>query len=303
LVLSPALELAKLESFGKKIYFERLVDIVRQNENSGIVMNSLSIRNMIDENTGYPEINTSLYEDTKKISGGDLIEEISNSYDMVGYDETIIICRSNKRANKYNEGIRQTILWREEEISKGDQLMVVKNNYYWNTDDKKIDFIANGEILEVDRIYNYEELHGLRFANIRVRHLEDEELEFDTKIILDTLMIEGPALPAEQQRDLFYSVQKDYSSEPTKKKRIDKIKDDPYYNSLQVKFAYAVTCHKSQGGQWKHVYIDQGFLTKDMLNSDFMRWLYTAITRATEYVYLVNFSKEFFPLNEQNEGW
>ena len=207
-------------------------------------------------------------------------------------EETMIITRSNKRAVIYNNGIRNRILFREEELSSGDRLMVSKNNYFWTSGMKEMDFIANGEIVEVISVRRTYEMYGFRFADVLVR-FQDYDLELETKILLDTLQSETPALSREMNDKLFYTVLEDYADISTKAGKIKKMKVDPHYNVLQVKYAYAVTCHKAQGGQWKSVFLDIGYITEEMLGEDFYRWLYTAITRATERLYLVNLPDDF----------
>jgi len=224
----------------------------------------------------------------------DLIEEITRSYDNAGIKETIVISRSNKRANKYNEGIRNQILFRDEELSVGDQLMVVKNNYHWLQDEEKIDFIANGDIVEVRRIGKHQQLFGFNFVDVTVSFPDYGDMELETKLLLDTLYTETPALSSEENKNLFYAVLEDYADVKGKRNQYNRVKEDPFFNALQVKFAYAVTCHKAQGGQWKNVFVDQGYITEDRLDKSYFRWLYTAITRSTDKVYLVNFSDKFF---------
>ena len=226
------------------------------------------------------------------MGGEELIEEIASAYSRDGADETIVICRSNKRATLYNNGIRNRILYREEEISSGDRLMVVRNNYFWTSSCKMMDFIANGEMVEVLRVRRTLDMYGFRFCDVWVR-FQDYDLEIELRILLDTLQTDAPALPKEQYDRLFYSVLEDYADEPTKAAKMKKLKVDPYYNAVQVKYAYAVTCHKAQGGQWRNVFLDIGYMTKEMLGEDFYRWLYTAFTRATHRLYIVNLPKEF----------
>ena len=204
----------------------------------------------------------------------------------------MIITRSNKRATIYNNGIRNRILYREEELSAGDRLLVAKNNYFWTTENKEMDFIANGEIIQVLRVRKIYGLYGFRFANVLVR-FQDYDIEMEVKILLDTLQTDSPSLPKELNDKLFYTILEDYEDIPTKAGKMKKMKIDPHYNVLQVKFAYAITCHKAQGGQWKNVFLDFGYITEEMLGEDFYRWLYTAFTRATHRLYLVNLPKEF----------
>ena len=208
-------------------------------------------------------------------------------------DETMVICRSNKRANRFNEGIRRTILYREEDFCSGDRVMVVKNNYFWGTGYDKIDFIANGDMATVKRTGRCVELYGLHFMKATLK-IDGYEEEITAWILLDTLGSDYPALTYEQNREFYRAIEADYADIPSKRKRFEKIKVNEYYNALQIKFAYAVTCHKAQGGQWDAVFIDQGYLSQDMLNDEYWRWLYTAITRARERVYFINFKEEFF---------
>ncbi|BBE16900.1 RecD-like DNA helicase Atu2026 [Aquipluma nitroreducens] len=295
--ISPALSKVELEFYDRAVFEYELTDVVRQNQNSGILHNATMIRNQITDtyfSPGYFPLELNGFDDIRRIGGADLIEEISTCYDRFGLFETIVVTRSNKRANKFNEGIRSTILYKEADISVGDLIMVVKNNYFWLEANEKIDFIANGDIAEIISIGKYEDLYGFRFANVSLRLIDYPDIEFDCKIILDTLAIESASLTGEQNRKLFDAVSEDYLDIRSKKKRWEKVRENPFFNALQVKFAYAVTCHKAQGGQWKAVFVDQGYLTEEMINIEFMRWLYTAFTRPTERLYLVNFNKEFF---------
>jgi exodeoxyribonuclease-5 len=295
--VSPALSYEELDSYGRNVFEYELTEVVRQNQNSGILYNATFIRHLITEGNyfpGYFYLECRAFDDIRRIGGADLIEEISTCYDRFGLFETIVVTRSNKRANKFNEGIRSTILYKESAISVGDLMMVVKNNYFWLEANEKIDFIANGDIAEIISIGKYEELYGFRFANVCLRLIDYPDIEIDCKIILDTITIESASLSGEQNRKLFDAVSEDYLDIRSKKKRWEKVRENPYFNALQVKFAYAVTCHKAQGGQWKAVFVDQGYLTEEMLNVEFLRWLYTAFTRPTERLYLVNFNKEFF---------
>jgi exodeoxyribonuclease-5 len=295
--VSPALSKDELYGYDREVFEYELTEVVRQDQNSGILYNATFIRNLISDgyyDSGYFHLDCLSFPDVRRIGGADLIEEISTCYDRFGMFETIVVTRSNKRANKFNEGIRSTILYKESDISVGDLLMVVKNNYFWIQENERMDFIANGDIAEIVSIYKHESLYGFRFANVCLRLIDYPDIEFDCKILIDTLNIESAALTSEQNRQLFEAVAEDYADIRSKKKRWEKIKENPYFNALQVKFAYAVTCHKAQGGQWKAVFVDQGYLTEDMLNTEFLRWLYTAFTRPTERLYLVNFNKEFF---------
>lgn len=294
---SPALSAHELESYDREVYEYELTEVVRQDKNSGILYNATFLRQLINsgnEQEGYFNIEYKPFEDIRRLSGADLIEEISTCFDRYGLIETIVITRSNKRANKFNEGIRSSILYKEAEISVGDLLLVVKNNYFWLEENEKIDFIANGDIAEIISIYKYEQLYGFNFANVSLRLLDYPDIEFDCKIILDALSIESASLSSEQNRKLFEAVAEDYVEIRNKKKRWEEIRKNPYFNALQVKFAYAVTCHKAQGGQWSAVFVDQGYVTEEMINIEFLRWLYTAFTRPVDRLYLVNFNKEFF---------
>ena len=291
---SPALSANALKGYGLKVYEGMLTEVVRQLSDSGILWNATELRRYIAEEDFFtlPPIRVEDFPDIKVIPGNELIEAITDSYDHVGLDETIVVCRSNKRANIYNKGIRNTILFREEELETGDLLMVAKNNYYWTEGCKEIDFIANGDIAEVRRVRREREMYGFRFADVVLRFPDYDDMELEVKLLLDTLHTDTPALPKEMNDKLFYSVLEDYADITIKRERMKKMKSDPYYNALQVKYAYAVTCHKAQGGQWKRVFLDQGYMTEDMLSPDYFRWLYTAFTRATETLYLVNWPKE-----------
>ncbi|MFC2096460.1 ATP-dependent RecD-like DNA helicase [Bacteroidota bacterium] len=293
--ISPALDVKQLESYNLKVFEYNLREVVRQKENSGILLNATNIRDLIsEENYSFPKLELNDIVDIERIPGNELIEKISDSYDKSGYEDTIIITRSNKRANQYNKGIRDQILWREEEITAGDFLMVVKNNYYWIDENEKIDFIANGDIAEIIKIKKYEERYGFRFADVILRFIDYGDLEIECKIILDTLDINSAALSSDDNKQLFYNVLEDYQKEKTKKKRYEGVRNDEFFNALQVKFSYAITCHKAQGGQWKNVFIDHGYVNEDMMDKEYLRWLYTSFTRPTEKLYLVNFDKRFF---------
>ena len=297
LTISPALDAKVIGEMGFGVSQFELKQVVRQSGDSGILHNATLLRQSLAENLqGYPPLSVSSFSDVHRITGGELIEEIERCYDEFGLENTMVLCRSNKRANRYNEGIRRTILWRDEEIAKGDMLMIVKNNYFWLSDEdqEKTPFIANGDIAEITRIGKYRELYGFRFADVDLRLADYPDIEIQTKIMLDTLTSESPSLTWDENQRLFEAVIADYADIGSKRERIKKVKENPYFNALQVKFSYAITCHKAQGGQWKAVFIDQGWLTDDMLNTEFLRWLYTAFTRPTERLYLVNFKDEFF---------
>ena len=293
-VLSPALDKDYLASYGLTVHEYSLTEVVRQVKDSGILVNATAIRNQIqtEDFLSLPQLHIDRFKDIECISGGQLIDRLSFDYQRDGMDETIVICRSNKRANLYNQGIRNTILYREDELNVGDMLMVVKNNYYWTEKLKNFDFIANGEIVKVNRIHKVYELYGFRFADVLLSFPDYDDLELDVKVIMNTLHSEAPALSLADQERLFELVSEDYAHLSRKRERIEQIRKDEHFNALQVKFSYAITCHKAQGGQWSNVFIDQGYMTDDYVNSDYFRWLYTAVTRATQKLYLVNFPKQ-----------
>ena len=301
---SPALMAGVLQGYGMKVYECDLNQVLRQNEESGILWNATIIRQMVthDEMTQLPRIRFRGFADIQVVPGDELIESLASSYSRVGLDETMVITRSNKRANIYNQGIRNTVLDREDELCRGDLLMIVKNNYYWmesrRQEDKEskkqennFQFIANGDRAVVQRVRNTHELYGFRFAEVTMQFPDYDDYELTAIVILDSLTSESPALTREQTEQLYNAVMEDYADVPLKADRIKKLKNDLYYNALQIKFAYAVTCHKAQGGQWAHIYLDQGYMTDDMLTPDYIHWLYTAFTRATERLFLVNWPK------------
>ena len=297
---SPALHAAMLEGYGLKVYECDLNEVLRQSEESGILYNATMIRQMIthDDITQLPKIRFVGYSDIKPMPGAELIEALADSYHHVGLDDTIVVTRSNKRANIFNQGIRNMVLDREEELSQGDILMIVKNNYYWMEEERKSNnklqsneipaFLANGDRAKVLKVRRRIELYGFRFATLLLQFPDYDNYELEATVLLDTLTSEAPALTHEQQEQLFHQIEEDYQDIPLKADRMKAIRQDQFFNALQVKFAYAVTCHKAQGGQWAHVYVDQGYMTDDMLNPDYIHWLYTAFTRATEMLYLVN---------------
>ena len=285
---SPALTTSVLRGYGMSVYECDLNQVLRQSEDSGILWNATCIRGgeMV-----LPQIRLKGFADIQVVTGDELIESLSSSYSRVGMDETIVVTRSNKRANIYNQGIRNTVLDREDELCRGDQLMIVKNNYYWTENSKEISFLANGDVAVVQRVRHVHEQYGFRFAEVTMQFPDYDDYELTATVILDSLMTEAPALTREQQQHLYEAVLEDYAWVVNKTERIKKLRTDPYYNALQIKFAYAVTCHKAQGGQWAHVYLDQGYMTDDMLTPDYIHWLYTAFTRATEKLFLVNWPK------------
>ena len=239
-----------------------------------------------------PRLKKEAFTDVRFISGPSLTETLEIAYKKHGIEDVIVLCRSNKRANQYNTGIRKQVMFREEELTPGDLLMVVKNNYFWVTGQPEIDFIANGDIVKVIKIRKYTERYGFRFA-LAVVHLTDYNIDFEAWIMLDTLTVESAALNREGSYKLYQNVLEDYQHLDSRKKQYKAVREDPFYNALQVKFAYAVTCHKAQGGQWKAVFIDQGYVNDEKIDLEYLRWLYTAITRATEELYFVNFPEKF----------
>ncbi len=288
---SPALYTEALKGYGLQVREVNLTQVVRQEQDSGILWNATRLRELIAEDDCFslPKIRVSGFPDIKVVPGNELIDELNTCYDRDGMDETIVVCRSNKRANIYNKGIRAQILWREEELESGDILMVAKNNYYWTEKCKEMDFIANGETAVVRRVRHTTELYGFRFADVLLAFPDQNDFELEVKLLLDTLHTDSPALPKAENDRLFYTILEDYADIPLKAERMKKMKADPHYNALQVKYAYAVTCHKAQGGQWGNVFLDQGYMTDDLLTPDYFRWLYTAFTRATKTLYLVNY--------------
>jgi exodeoxyribonuclease-5 len=293
--ISPALDKKHLERMGLTVSEFFLDDIVRQALDSGILENATRIRQKIsDDDISIPKIITKGFPDIIPISGTDILEAIEDCYSKYGESETIVISRTNKRANRFNAGIRSQILWKEEQISQGDLLMIVKNNYFWISPENNLDFIANGDIARLEKIYRYESLYDFHYADVRIKLIDYNNLEVDAKILIDTLNIETASLSSEQQRELFEKVILDYEEIGTRKEKVKKVRENPNFNALQVKFAYAVTCHKAQGGQWKAAFIDLGFFKEEMLNIEYLRWLYTAFTRATERLYLVNFPEDFY---------
>jgi exodeoxyribonuclease-5 len=294
--ISPALNRNVLEKLGYGVREIEMTDVIRQAGGSGILHNATSLRRLIaKQQEGYPEFRFDGFDDITLLGGTEIMEAISESYDRYGVGETIVVTRSNKRANRFNAGIREQILWREEQLSTGDLLMVVKNNYFWKDKENRMDFIANGDIARVESLITSEEVHGHMFADVEVTFPDYGNAAMRAKVMVDVIDLDGPSLDREQQRNLYLSVADDYPDAGNRQQVATRIALDPYYNALQVKFAYAVTCHKSQGGQWKSVFLDQGYFNAEMLNLDYLRWLYTAFTRASEHLYLVNLAREFLP--------
>ena len=292
--MSPALDENVLRGTGFALQMFELRQVIRQSEGSGILMNATAVRQQVsDGDLSVPELVLHGYSDIVRLGGAELIDMLTEAYDHCGTDGVIVVVNSNNLANRYNQGIRNMVFFREEEISSGDLVMVVKNNYYWLNEEESASFIANGDIAEVKRIRRYEEVYGMRFAEMTL-WFRDAELEIDAKVMLDTLMMRTPSLSAEKSRELYFAVLADHPGIKSKRKQYEAVRNDPYYNALQIKFAYAVTCHKSQGGQWERVFIDQGMFNRQEPTIDYLRWFYTALTRATDKVYLVNFPDSFF---------
>lgn len=293
--ISPALDPEAMKRYLLKIREATLTDIIRQASESGILLNATMLRNKItNADFTIPKIVLKNFPDIINLRGAQFSSELESCYDKDGLENTLVITRSNKTANKYNEGIRRTLLWKEDEVATGDQLMIVRNNYFWLPENETQDFIANGDIAEITRINKYEDLYGFRFADVDLRLRDYDEELYAVKILLNTLTSEAPALPHDDNKKLFYAIAEDYQNIKNKQKRFKEMRENPYLNALQVKFAYAVTCHKAQGGQWKNVFIDQGYITEERIDMDYLRWLYTGITRSQEKVYLVNFRDEFY---------
>jgi exodeoxyribonuclease-5 len=297
LEISPALdedELYKL--YGLNLEFNELTEVVRQQQDSGILELATFLRNKIMlKDFKLPLFNAIEKVDLKITSGYDLEDALDNAYSKYGDESVMVICRSNKRANLFNLQIRSRIKWLDDELATGDYLMIVKNNYYWLDDTSKAGFIANGDIVEVMKVKGEEEKYGFRFFNITIRLVDyPDEPNIEVKILPESMMAESPSISPERFYKLYEAISEEYSYEPNKKKRNELIRNNPYYQALQVKFSYAVTCHKSQGGQWDAVFVEQGYLTEEMLNVEYLRWLYTAITRAKKELHLVNFNPQFF---------
>jgi exodeoxyribonuclease-5 len=293
---SPALNINYLKgSFKLDILTDEMKEVVRQSLESGILANATRLREILNDEHRQVSIQLNDYNDLERITGSELEEMLNTAYANSGKEETIIITRSNKRANIFNQEIRNRILYLENEISAGDHLMIVKNNYYWIDKNSQPGFLANGDIIQIQRIDKYESFYGFRFADVTAKLLDyPNEKEVNVKILLDTLMSEGPSLSQNENQRLFEEVIKDYEDITSRRVRIEHVKNNPFYNALQVKFAYALTCHKTQGGQWETVFIDQGYMTDALINKEYYRWLYTAFTRATKKLYLVNFHEQFF---------
>ncbi|MBE6292486.1 MAG: ATP-dependent endonuclease [Bacteroidales bacterium] len=301
---SPALSVSLLSSYGLDVSHMTLTQVMRQLSQSGILYNATAIRNQLSMLKGKsgeaPFLMLDLrFPDVLRVTGDELIESISSSYSRWGDDDCMIVCRSNKRTNIYNLGIRNSILYREDELVTGDRLMIVKNNYYWverlvreERQTQPLSFIANGDVAVVRRVRRIRELYGFRFADVLLSFPDYDDYEIQTTVLLDTLHSESPSLTREESNRLFEEVMADYAHISQKRERYKQLRDDPHFNALQIKYAYAVTCHKAQGGQWSCVYIDQGYLLPEGSSVNYYRWLYTAFTRSSEQVYLVNWPQE-----------
>lgn len=293
---SPALVPAQLQKFKLQVQGVELTDVVRQEQESGILFNATAIRELIrKEESSFPELQTKAFKDVYRMMGDKIIEGLNYTYGKYGPERTLVICRSNKGANMYNQHIRNQILWREDELTGGDLVMVVKNNYFWLGEEKG-GFIANGDVGQITRVKNIHEMYGFRFADVQILFSDIDQEPISCKVMLDTLYTETSNLPYDRQKALFEEVMKDYESLTSRGAKMEQLKLNPYFNALQLKFAYAVTCHKAQGGQWDAVFIDQGYLTEEMLNVELLRWLYTATTRATKELFYVNFNEQFYPV-------
>jgi exodeoxyribonuclease-5 len=293
--VSPALDNHKLSyEYEKKVTEIELNEVMRQHSESGILVNATALRTQLANGIADFQFKIGFKDLIRLTDGYDIQDAITSAYDSDGVEDTAFIVRSNKRANQYNQQIRSRIRGQENEISTGDYVMIVKNNYFWLNDTSDAGFIANGDICEVLQIYNYKDLYGFRFAEVKIRMIDyPNQRPFDTVILLDTLSLETPSLSYEQSNKLYQEVLKDFASEKSKFKQLLGVRKSKYFNALQVKFSYAVTCHKSQGGQWKTVFVEQPYLPEGQ-SVEYLRWLYTAVTRAREKVFLIGFGDESF---------
>ena len=291
---SPALDFQQLEKYGK-VFSVHLTDVVRQAQKSGILHNATLLRKNVE--SIYPE-NPQFdfnFPDIESINGSQVLEKLTDAYERYGEHETVVVCRSNKRAIHYNNGIRSRLLFREEQLTRHDRVMIVKNCYQFLEANEEIDFIANGDVAEVLKIHKYEERYGLRYAEAVLQFPDFQQVEITAKIVLDTLQLETPSIGGDRQRQLFFDVMEDYSNIKTKQNRYRAVREDKYFNALQLKYAHAITCHKAQGGQWKAVFVDYPFREETPLTTEDLRWLYTAFTRASEKLYLVGYKAKRNP--------
>ncbi|MCM1034469.1 MAG: AAA family ATPase [Paludibacter sp.] len=288
--ISPALNEEYLQGYGLNVSSHTLTQVARQAHDSGILHNATLLREQIAAGNihSLPEFHTDDFNDIHKLSGTDMLEELERAYREAGEEEVIVITRTNRRMNLYNQGIRARILWKEDEISGGDRIMVTRNNYFWTKQYEGIDFLANGDMFEITRLRHFREMYGFRFADACL-HAVDYDWDIDVTLWLDTLSTDSPEANYQLQNTLVNRIAEDYPEIRSRKELWKKIMENPYYNALQVKHAYAVTCHKAQGGQWQRVFIDQGNISEEQLGTDYYRWLYTALTRAGKQVYLINF--------------
>ncbi|SOD14533.1 ATP-dependent DNA helicase [Pedobacter xixiisoli] len=305
---SPALNPEYLSSnFHLDVTCVELTEVVRQEKKSGILANATMLRKLVntyEDEAQFPKFITKGFKDIFRMTGVKFVEGLEYAYGKYGLESSLVVCRSNKSANIYNNQIRARLLYRDEELSGGDYIMVVRNNYFWLPDDNETAFIANGDMAKIIRVRREEERHGFRFAEVQLELIDFPDMGAITcKVLLDTLQIESPNLPYEASKKLYEGLLLDYEHITNKKERLQAIKQDPYYNALQIKFAYAVTCHKAQGGQWDAVFVDQGYLTEDMIDLDFLRWLYTAVTRAKKELFLVNFGKDLFAEKVEDDDY
>lgn len=295
--ISPALDASLLENqYNRQVIKIELDEVVRQQKDSGILENATKIRERLDDELyeAFKFSGNSFPDIIRPVDGQEIMDAINDSYSALGNEETVIIVRSNKRANLYNQNIRERILFQESELSAGDYLMVVKNNYYWVDNASEAGFIANGDIIEVLEIFAFKELYGFRFAEVKIRMVDYPNMKpFETVLLLDTLTSETPSLTYDESNKLYQEVMKDYAHEKSSYKKFISIKKNKFFNALQVKFSYAITCHKSQGGQWNTVFVEQPYLPNGV-DREYLRWLYTAVTRAREKLYLIGFKDEFF---------
>ena len=293
---SVALDKVFIESkFNRPALGVELTEVMRQQKDSGILINATQLRNQLNTEKVDIKFETKQFKDVYRMTGEKLEDGLRYSYDKYGPEDTMIVCRSNKSAVLFNKHIRMSILFREDEVEAGDHLMIVRNNYHYVPPDAPSGFLANGDFVWIKKMVNTEEMYGLRFATLELRLVDLPDAEpFEAKVILDTLHTYTPALSQEQNKELYFKVLEDYADITNKKLLNEKLREDPYLNALQIKYAYAVTCHKSQGGQWKSVFVDQGYLSEEQINKEYLRWLYTAITRATKELYLVNFNQKLF---------
>lgn len=296
--LSPALDIDYLTAVSPLLVDSyEMTTVVRQQHQSGILTNATQVRQVITQHSNPPTLKFHVdgLMDVVRLNGADLEETLFSLYDNNHWEEVAVVTRSNKRANLFNQAIRSRILFREGSLNAGDLLMVVRNNYYWVDAESEMGFIANGDVAEVLSVRRQEELYGFHFVDASLRFVDYPDAPtIECKLLLETLTSESPALTAEESQRFYNAVMEDYADIPSRSERHRELRRNPYYNALQVKFAYALTCHKTQGGQWRQVIVDQGYLTDDMIDHSWMRWLYTAVTRATKRLYLLNFDERFF---------